>query len=664
MAHKQSTQEKLENQPENKQEDNIVKAAIYPAIGIARVGNSLHEYFIGPEVTTPAKRPAGFYKDAKGALKRQAARFRVYGLNAHGKVVKELHLGNADITWQVHVANKKAAWYEFGVAMDIPQAVHVPLRNANFQGAARQQLVIDPGPIEISGVNKSGERYRFDKGCFLGEPVYLGELCTDEQGRLFFLGGHGVSRTPFPGNPPTTFANNDGWHDDTSDGPVDARVIYQGRELPVEGAWVVCAPPNYGSDIISVQTMYDVMVDTLANHYLLPKPRPSFREDIYPLLQQFSMNQWVNQGFFVAFGYKQFYDFTDAEMIRKLSTVTKTVSGKLTDDYREYRRQIFNCFRQSDSKQIEPQLWPWMYGDNMAIHAKTPNDYFTLTPTLLNYLNQWLNGNFEQDWDPNLQPPKTLEDISDPQCQADMLTKSALWYCLGGAFHPGCEMTWPMRLSGMYTGPFRIRRRSPNNPEAEYSPTLSPALFQNGESYTTPPGIFWNGPGDITRWMACPWQSDTASCRAGYESQYDPLVPTFWPARVPNTVLTEKDYEIVMDPNRPRQERLDAFNRRASWYRILGVSHLDQLANMIDRYGDLGVVEYRPGIPDDPSFPPEMYVESKPYSPGSTATVGAASLEDRAEIEKRQELAQAAEDIPYERGLYVGPVGKAARRPR
>ena len=50
-----------------------------------------------------------------------------------------------------------------------------PLRNANFQGPLREQLVIDPGPLEITGVNTSGTQYHFDRGKFIGEPVYLGE---------------------------------------------------------------------------------------------------------------------------------------------------------------------------------------------------------------------------------------------------------------------------------------------------------------------------------------------------------------------------------------------------------------------------------------------------------------------------------------------------------
>jgi L-Lysine epsilon oxidase N-terminal/L-lysine epsilon oxidase C-terminal domain len=650
----------------------IVRAAIYPAIGIARVGNSPDGYFIGPEAVVPTPAEPGFYKDPHGALKRQAARFRVYGLNAAGEVVRELTAADADIRWTVHVANKKAAWYEFNVAMDIPQAVPVGRRNANFTGADRQQLVIDPGPRAITGCATQGPDYCFDSGTFMGEQLYLGELRTDKEGRLLFLGGYGVARTPFQDNPPTTFANNDGWCDDTSDGPVEAQVSYQGRELPVQGAWVVCGPPNYAPDVISVQTMYDVVTDAMNKAYLSPKPRPSFQHDIYPLLSQFSQNQWVNQGFYVAYGHGQPYDFADPDLLRRLSTLTRDEHGHLTDDYREYRRQIFNYFRSPNSKQIEPQRWPWMYGDNMNVPASTPNAYFTLTKTLYRYLTQWAQGDFEPDYDPAA-ANEAVAGPGSPQQQADMLTKAALWYCLGGPFHPGCELTWPMRLTGMYAAPYRIRRRSANNPEPDYGPQLSPDVF--ADTTTTPAGIFWSGPGDLTRWMATPWQTDTASCRAGYESQYDPLVPTFWPARVPNTVLTEQDYETVMDETRPRSERIDAFNRRASWYRILGENYLEQIQCMVERYGDLGIIERRPGVSNDPALPAAIYVETAPFAPGAGrppllasargAVLGAGDVAATDPVVlARQELAVKAAQIPYDRGRYVGHVGRAAAHPQ
>jgi len=110
--------------------------------------------------------------------------------------------------------------------------------------------------------------------------------------------------------------------------------------------------------------------------------------------------------------------------------------------------------------------------------------------------------------------------------------------------------------------------------------------------------------------MAVPWQTDTASCRAGYEKRYDPHLPTFWPARVPNQVLTNASYEIVMDKGRPLAERLAAFARRAAWPRPLGLKdgYQAQINRMITNFGDMGVVEHRGG-PGDPEFPSSMEVE-------------------------------------------------------
>ena len=83
-----------------------VRAAIHPAIGIARVGNSPEAWFLGPEVPEPPPQPSGFYRDGSGALKRQAARFRVYGLDARGRVVAELTgRADAEVKWTVHLAN-------------------------------------------------------------------------------------------------------------------------------------------------------------------------------------------------------------------------------------------------------------------------------------------------------------------------------------------------------------------------------------------------------------------------------------------------------------------------------------------------------------------------------------------------------------------------------
>ena len=41
----------------------VVRAAIHPAIGIARIGDSPDQFFIGPEVVEPAAHGPDFYRD-------------------------------------------------------------------------------------------------------------------------------------------------------------------------------------------------------------------------------------------------------------------------------------------------------------------------------------------------------------------------------------------------------------------------------------------------------------------------------------------------------------------------------------------------------------------------------------------------------------------------
>src|SRR5437764_15370541 len=130
--------------------DTIVRAAIHPSIGIARVGDSSDAFFIGPELPYPTPAPEGGYKDTSGFLKRQAARFRMFGYDSRNRVVEELTCDNAEIEWTVHVANKQAAWYCFNVSLDIPEGVSDQRRKLNIIGAGSDQIIIDPPSRQIS----------------------------------------------------------------------------------------------------------------------------------------------------------------------------------------------------------------------------------------------------------------------------------------------------------------------------------------------------------------------------------------------------------------------------------------------------------------------------------------------------------------------------------
>ncbi|HEU0300637.1 MAG TPA: LodA/GoxA family CTQ-dependent oxidase, partial [Longimicrobium sp.] len=588
-------------------DQQIVRAAIHPAIGIARVGNSQDEYFYGPEVVHPLPEQPGFYKDGTGALKRQAALFRVYGYNAAGQVVAELTADNADIRWTAHVANTKAAWYEFQIALDIPEAATAPpsnLRNADVKGAARGQLSIDPGPRSITGRSQQGEQYAFDSGEFFGTPVYLGELRTDEAGRLVFLGGRGVSASR-DGKPAVTFANNDGWHDDVSDGPVTAQVTVGGRELPVDPAWVVTAPPNYAPDVITVRTLHDLLYDVFVADGEIAFPAAvSFTRHVWPVLSHLTSLEWVNAGFAAQFGWGGPNHFADPGLVRRLSS--KPATPGAFDPNAELRRQVLNSFRLPHPTDMNPLPWPWIYGDAMNIPADSPRQHVSISPTQYRFLQLWADGQFIDDWDPARPVPHRLDEVPLRE-QPAMLDQAATHFCLADAFHPGCEMTWPVRHASMYSAPYRIRHRPAGTPEPSYGPTLTPeiALRPGGPLYA-------QGPGDISRWMAVPWQTDTASCRSGYEPDYDPYLPTFWPARVPNQVLTLEDYRKVVDASLPPEERFAAFSRRLNWLRVLSSNYKKAINEMVADFGKLGVVEVREGVTDDPAFPRVMMVESQP----------------------------------------------------
>jgi hypothetical protein len=587
--------------------DGIVRAAIHPSIGIARVGNSPDGCFYGPEVTDPLPHPAGFYRDGSGALNRQSARFRVYGLDASGKPLAELTATNADITWTVHLANKKAAWYEFQLAQDIPESLSAPeqmLRNITV--GDRASLAIDPGPRRISGTDvQSG--HIFDTGSFMGTQVYLGELRTDEAGRLVVLGGRGKSAS-HTGARAVTFANNDGWHDDVSDGPVTAEVKIGGTALPVAPAWVVVAPPNYAPMQKSVRTMWDLMRDVAnALPRLKPKnpPPTSFEHDIRPLFERLAGLQWVNKGFAAYFGWRAPDHLVSPEWLARLNSPG--------DSEKQTRQMIANQFRRADRDAWSPVPWPWMYGDAMNIPTpKTSNAFTTLTPMQLAMLDDWADGNFVADYDPAHQPWRHIEDVPLAE-QPAMLDRASLEFCLADAFHPGCEMTWPMRQATMYMAPFRIRHAADMNANPSYGAAFTPDMVGLPEG-----PLYGQVPGGITRWMAVPWQADTASCRSAYDyepSDYTAHLPTFWPARVPNQVLSAANYDIVMKGKSP-DERLKAFADRSDWIApIMHGNYLDQINAFIGNISQMGVVEMREGPANDPAFPAMIGVQDMPPEP-------------------------------------------------
>ncbi|MFB3149631.1 MAG: LodA/GoxA family CTQ-dependent oxidase [Alphaproteobacteria bacterium] len=424
----------------------IIKVQIHPAIGVARLGNSPDEFFIGLEKPLEYPDPAGGFKDAQCRVKRQAARFHIFAYN-DDDTVEEITVDDAEITWTVHLANKKAITRNSGSAAD---------------------LTIDPGPRTLVGPSQmaSFDNGQIDLPGASAVTVPLGEVRTDSEGRLLVLGAFGTSASP-TGAPINSFLDNDGWYDDISDGPVTATVKMNvsGDEITAEGAWVLVAPPKFAPQIDNVITLYDRIFQLGVEQGWLSGPAtPSYTNDIWPILQRARDTQWVRDVFGAHAWPDPVYDQATAVMI----------FNKLKD--------------------------PGGGGGNMPQLSRA-----ALTPTQYGVMFKWAGDpdamppipqNFTQDW---VEPPAPPANITP-----EGLDHAALDACVGAAFYPGIEAGGiaqvPILVPGNYVGasdPMRIDHASV-------------------------------GAGDMSEFMALPWQADFKACGTNW-----------WPVPRPNDVIPQ-----------------------------------------------------------------------------------------------------------------------------
>lgn len=358
----------------------ITAVKIHPAIGVARLGNSPDEFFIGPERRWEYPNPPGGFKDAQCRVKRQAARFRLFAYHSDGSV-QELTEAEAEISWTVHLASRKAITRNPGTPAD---------------------LTIDPGPRTIAGANG---RKLFDTGKirFGADPavtVPLGEIRTDNAARLLVLGGFGTSASPTsPPSPIGSFLNNAGWFDDISDGPVNAtvKIIGSGEEFEAAGAWVLVGPPKFSPQMDNVITLYDTLLALAIDQGWQPAPgTPSYTDDIFPILKRAHDTNWVESVPLTKHAWTQpVYD----------PPTRAAIFGRLA-----------NPAGSSTPQQNMPRL----------------NGGATLTKIQYQQMTEWKDGNFTQDWGIVPRVPAAQVTPAD-------LDRSALDACVGAAFFPGIE---------------------------------------------------------------------------------------------------------------------------------------------------------------------------------------------------------------------------------
>lgn len=563
---------------------SVKQLRVHPGLGIARVGNAPGdaEFLLAPEVPGGMPHGAGGFRDEQGRIRRQAARFRVYAEFQDGSCRELTASDGVRIEWTVEVANLKAGWYNFENAMDLPAGFAKPAarRNTSVQGADRKHLDICPGPRSVTGVMQSGPALRFDTGRFFGKPVDLGELRTDDEGRLIFLGGHGLSAPQVAGTLPTTFANNDGWHDDTADGPVWAQVAFaDGTRLEAEPGYVAVTPPNFAPGLFGAVTMLDVMEDLFHRTQGTPAGRCSFTRHVWSLFQRMTDLQWTNHGLYMLSG-----------LGSPLDAHAPAVLGRLRDSSQAnaaFRAAVFQLFRDPSAATARPTALLAHYGDYYGDFDGEAGAGLAVTSLMYARLRDWADGNFDDDWAGEPSPP--LFAALDAHAQAAALDAAGLFECLGGPFHPGIELTWVMRLSSVWKRPYRLDVR----------PGVAPQDFGNVLTPSTCLGA--GGPydgvraGALTRFMGTPWQTDEASCLSDLE--YEPSTylsfPSFWGARVPNRVLSAQAWERVNAGDNSREQVMKHFSWREDWLRDLKGDYAKKIARMVTHWWELGILEPR-----------------------------------------------------------------------
>lgn len=541
---------------------------LHPTINFARVGTS-EDYYLSPDTSAglpvadqpgvvgglPIKRgtedspiTSDDLRDADGHLVRQAARFRVFAYDFEppdaypGGGGTQIGPGTrlsdgrevADVVWTVHLANKKAAAYNVVPSQGLNAYANgqVPqLRNPNVYGtvdapARLSQLVIDPGPRAISA--RQGVPVAFDaatptgysdgRGGIAQQPDYpksfpqdsnsrlfqpsgaltsLGELLTDERGRLLVLAGRGRTAAIYDeyGDPMplTGDLNNDGWFDDAADGPVSATIVFaDGSTEEAFGAWVVCGDPAYAPQIRNVVSAWDDVYDAWVRELDVQPEicragvfdadyRPSFPTEIHPIFRAATLQRWTA-------------NLPDLA-VKAHQAVDAIAAGDDPDETIMSGLAYVRNPNQPDELSVGVPLMPLSLGE-------AGTDFLAVSKTQYFFLEQWSRHQFELEGAFRLGPGEYLDMAS-------------LSNCLGGRYVPGIELSYPIRQPDMYrtdwrtsgSGPFRIRPKP-----LDYRTATRGTPFLTGGWIPLHDMTGGLEPGDLSKYMSVPWQTDYNSC--------------------------------------------------------------------------------------------------------------------------------------------------------
>lgn len=437
---------------------------VFPPIGIARIGNS-PSFYVGPEVVGSLGREIGGahdtevveFKDSQFRVKKMAARFHLFQRALPTDQFEPAVLpAGATIRWSVQVANKKDGINRPTLPpLNIPAAGIRPVLNA-----ARANRVINSGQVQIVGPSAAAQKLQ---GTHVGVPVTLGELRTDNQGRLLVIGADGISLSEPASSIGPDFYNNVNWHDDVADGPVSAEVVHgDGSVETAVGAWVVVGPPDFAPGANCIVTLYDVILQMSVTKGWRPAPTvTSFTQDIFPLLKRARSLRWAHGKLDQATG----------------AAVGEVNWNNISEDFTRLANPIAS----------EQGFRTTQKGLTQAVEGLLSQ--YRLTNIQKDHLNRWANGTFSPDW--TGVPP--LSTIFAP----DVLLQATLERTSGQGFFPGIEGGRILIDPSIYSQPFDFR--------------INPGVLK---------------PGDVTALMAQPWQADFLKCNeVWWPSQRPDIAP-------------------------------------------------------------------------------------------------------------------------------------------
>lgn len=542
---------------------------IHPRIGVARLGNSQTEFYLAPEtigglpIACDTKGnvlddagPVQKFKDQVGAIKRQAAKFRIFKTEESG-ASQEIRLQDDDIEkieWAAHIANKKPVWYTFSELLGDLEfgqdnsyvAQHVPVNNPKVTDMVdRQQLIIDPGPREISTPETSVlfSRYNIPEDYTLGAfpPVTaggqqidtLGELKMDAEGNLIALGGFGrVTGSAQI----TSFRGASGYWDDIADGYVVARVtLTSGEVIETSSAWLIIGSPKYAPEVVNITTLADTMVDTAIrkagadpdifpggdtcadwpkdprNGYTPlqgfdPEYAVNFERDVKPIMDRMGLYKFVaNVPTMDEFARPRFNvrDASDDNADNRMDYFNLFRMPLLPKDYAAYYAtmskgpgQLYGLQNDDPDTPSGLPMMPLNSGDNSVTNQGPIYKFETLSPTQYFYLFQWARGRF------------TVEAPTPPS-KAQALDCVDAGNCVGAPFSPGIEVTWSVRSPSLYEGPMHLLLAHAHDGYGN--------MFEFYRIHgLTPERNECDGggcePGDLTKRMAIPWMADFHEC--------------------------------------------------------------------------------------------------------------------------------------------------------